>query len=332
MTVFIERSHMLEDRRDFIRLTLAASQRTEAATASGDTRPLYLVVYHRGLRWIDGRPTAEQPGIKEHFLYYLDLYRRGHLRFGGGFADDSGGAAVFEATDDAAAASFVAADPAVRSEAFRYELKRWTLQPWEEILKQRGACRATSRPVPSSRDHQRVATARAVELLDVRGKNMAVFYVESTAGRQHGYPIHMKWTGNTGTGTREYRGYERAHEYSVPGKPIIPGSSDPAFRGDKTRYNPEELLVMSIASCHMLWFLYLASQAGVVVTAYEDDATGTMVETADSGGHFVEVVLRPRASLVFYRQLGELSCAVRTRRQLTVSMDQPLSQATGALT
>jgi quercetin dioxygenase-like cupin family protein/uncharacterized protein YciI len=152
---------MLEDRRDFIRLTLAsagtgfglagraaASQRNEAATASGATPPLYLVVYHRGLRWIDGRPTAEQPGIKEHFLYYLDLYRRGHLRFGGGFADDSGGAAVFEATDDAAAASFVAADPAVRSEAFRYELKRWTLQPWEEILKQRGALpgSVTARP------------------------------------------------------------------------------------------------------------------------------------------------------------------------------------------
>ena len=119
-----------------------------SATASGDARPLYLVVYHRGLRWIDGRPTAEQPGIKEHFLYYLDLYRRGHIRFGGGFADDSGGAAVFEASDGAAAASFVAADPAVRSEVFRYELKRWTLQPWEEILKQRGALpgNATARP------------------------------------------------------------------------------------------------------------------------------------------------------------------------------------------
>ena len=125
---------------------------------------------------------------------------------------------------------------------------------------------------------------------------MAVFHAESTAGRQHGYPIRMKWTGNTGTGTREYRGYERAHEYSVPGKPIIPGSSDPAFRGDKTRYNPEELLVMSISSCHMLWFLHLASQAGVVVTAYEDDARGTMVVTADGGGHFVEVVLRPRVT------------------------------------
>ena len=118
----------------------------------------------------------------------------------------------------------------------------------------------------------------------------------ATSGKQHHYPVRMKWTGNTGAGTREYRGYERAHEYSVPGKPVIPGSSDPAFRGDKTRYNPEELLVMSLSSCHMLWFLHLASEAGVVVTAYEDDASGTMVETADSGGHFTEVVLRPRVT------------------------------------
>lgn len=118
----------------------------------------------------------------------------------------------------------------------------------------------------------------------------------SPAGKHHHYPITMKWTGNTGNGTRDYRGYERAHEYSVPGKPVIPGSSDPAFRGDRARYNPEELLVMSLSSCHMLWFLHLAAVEGVVVTAYADEATGTMVESADSGGHFVEVVLRPRVT------------------------------------
>jgi len=120
--------------------------------------------------------------------------------------------------------------------------------------------------------------------------------VTSPAGKHHHYPVHVKWTGNTGAGTRDYRSYERAHEYSVPGKPVIPGSSDPTFRGDKTRYNPEELLVMSLSSCHMLWFLHLAAEAGIVVTAYEDDASGTMAETADTGGHFVEVVLRPRVT------------------------------------
>ena len=117
------------------------------------------------------------------------------------------------------------------------------------------------------------------------------------AGKSHSYPIHMRWTGNTGQGTREYRSYERAHEYSVEGKPIIPGSADPNFRGDRTRYNPEELLVMSISSCHMLWYLHLCAESKVEVIGYVDDAMGTMVETADTGGHFVEVVLRPVVTL-----------------------------------
>lgn len=103
----------------------------------------------------------------------------------------------------------------------------------------------------------------------------------------------MRWTGNTGQGTLEYRGYERAHEYSVDGKPVIPGSSDPAFRGDGTRYNPEELLVMSLSSCHMLWYLHLAAESRVVVVDYVDDAVGTMVEDAEKGGYFTEVTLRP---------------------------------------
>ena len=107
----------------------------------------------------------------------------------------------------------------------------------------------------------------------------------------------MTWTGNTGTGTAQYRGYERSHEYSVPGKPVIPGSSDPEFRGDAARYNPEELLVMSLSSCHMLWYLHLCAEAKVVVVAYDDHAVGTMVETADTGGHFTEVVLTPSVTL-----------------------------------
>lgn len=114
---------------------------------------------------------------------------------------------------------------------------------------------------------------------------------------QHLYPIRMAWTGNTGTGTADYRGYQRTHEYSVPGKPVIPGSSDPAFRGDATRYNPEELLVMSLSSCHMLWYLHLCAEAKVVVVGYDDQAVGTMVETADTGGHFTEVVLKPTVTL-----------------------------------
>lgn len=118
-----------------------------------------------------------------------------------------------------------------------------------------------------------------------------------SAGKQHLYPIRMTWTGNTGTGTSNYRAYDRAHEYSVPGKPVIPGSSDPAFRGDGTRYNPEELLVMAMSSCHMLWYLHLCAEAKVIVTAYDDEAVGTLLEVAETGGHFTEIVLRPTVTL-----------------------------------
>jgi organic hydroperoxide reductase OsmC/OhrA len=116
-------------------------------------------------------------------------------------------------------------------------------------------------------------------------------------GKTHSYALHLRWTGNTGQGTREYRGYERAHEYAIEGKPVILGSSDPAFRGDKTRHNPEELLVMALSSCHLLSYLHLCATNKVVVVDYVDDAMGTMVESVEKGGQFTEVVLRPTVTL-----------------------------------
>ena len=111
--------------------------------------------------------------------------------------------------------------------------------------------------------------------------------------KTHSYETTVTWTGNTGSGTSGYRDYERANEISTGGKPVIPGSSDPAFRGDPARWNPEELLVASLSQCHMLWFLHLCAAAGVVVTSYRDQPIGTMTETEDGGGHFTEIALRP---------------------------------------
>jgi organic hydroperoxide reductase OsmC/OhrA len=113
-------------------------------------------------------------------------------------------------------------------------------------------------------------------------------------GREHRYSIRLHWSGNTGSGTESYRSYKRDHVVTVKGKPPIAGSSDPGFRGDPERYNPEELLVGALSGCHMLWYLHLASESGVIVTAYEDDAEGKMIETANGGGRFTEVLLRPR--------------------------------------
>ncbi len=110
---------------------------------------------------------------------------------------------------------------------------------------------------------------------------------------EHHYTTTVRWTGNKGQGTSHYSLYERSHTVSVENKVDLLCSSDPAFRGDDAKYNPEDLLVASISSCHMLWYLHVCSEAGVVVIDYTDHATGTMVETAVGGGHFSEVTLHP---------------------------------------
>lgn len=114
-----------------------------------------------------------------------------------------------------------------------------------------------------------------------------------TMDKLHNYSITIEWTGNRGDGTKSYGGYDRSHTIKAEGKPAIEASSDPAFRGDKSKYNPEDMLVASISTCHMLWYLHLCADAGIVVTAYSDSATGTMKEDAVNGGRFTEVVLHP---------------------------------------
>jgi len=112
-------------------------------------------------------------------------------------------------------------------------------------------------------------------------------------GKTHTYATHVEWTGNRGSGTTSYGSYGREHVIRMDGKPEIMGSADPAFRGNADRHNPEDMLVASVSTCHMLWYLHLAAEAGIVVTAYTDAARGTMVEDHERGGYFTEIVLRP---------------------------------------
>jgi organic hydroperoxide reductase OsmC/OhrA len=116
--------------------------------------------------------------------------------------------------------------------------------------------------------------------------------------RQHYYHVSLAWTGNESAGAVSFQNHNRDFSLSVTGKPSISGSSDPAFRGDSRRWNPEELLIASLSACHQLWYLGLCAASGIVVTAYEDEAEGVMAEEKPNGaGQFVEVILRPRVTL-----------------------------------
>ena len=113
----------------------------------------------------------------------------------------------------------------------------------------------------------------------------------------HDYTADIVWTGDRGDGTRSYRGYDRSWRIGTPGKPPIDCSNDPLLGGDPAKPNPEDLLLSSLAACHMLWFLHLASKAGIVVRAYADSPLG-VGETGSRGeGRFLRAVLRPRITV-----------------------------------
>ncbi len=116
--------------------------------------------------------------------------------------------------------------------------------------------------------------------------------------KTHHYRMDVRWTGDRGEGTSGYRNYDRHFEVSIPGKAAtIHGSSDPVFRGDATRYNPEELLVAALSSCHLLWYLHLCADAGIIVHEYSDEAQGELLTDADGSGHFTSVTLHPHVAI-----------------------------------
>ena len=114
---------------------------------------------------------------------------------------------------------------------------------------------------------------------------------------EHRYAVSSSWTGDRGTGTSGYRDYDRSVTIRVEGKPELLASADRPFRGDRGKWNPEDLLLAALSECHLLSYLHACVSAGVVVVAYSDQATGVLVEDARGGGAFREVVLRPRVTI-----------------------------------
>ena len=118
----------------------------------------------------------------------------------------------------------------------------------------------------------------------------------------HVYKVSTAWTGNTS----DYRSYSRNHELSAEGKAApIPASAGKMFRGDPTRYDPEDLLVAALSSCHLLSYLHVCADAGISVVDYRDDAVGTMQLHKDGSGNFTNVTLNPRVKITDASRIAE---------------------------
>lgn len=114
------------------------------------------------------------------------------------------------------------------------------------------------------------------------------------SAKHHEYTGQVRWTGNRGEGTRGYRSYDRTWDLDAPGKPVVHCSNDPLLGGDSSKYNPEDLVLSALSACHMLWYLHLAANAGIVVHGYHDEPVGVGETLPNGAGRFVSAVLRPR--------------------------------------
>lgn len=115
--------------------------------------------------------------------------------------------------------------------------------------------------------------------------------------KSHHYSTDLRWTGNRGEGTADYRKYDRSYTVSIDGKPVLQGSADSAFRGDPSKWNPEELFLASLSACHMLWYLNLCADKGIHVQSYKDYATGVMEVMDNGSGKFAVVTLHPEITI-----------------------------------
>lgn len=114
--------------------------------------------------------------------------------------------------------------------------------------------------------------------------------------KTHNYAVSLTWTGATQGPTAGYHTYSRDYEIRAEGRPALKGSADPAFLGNAAFYNPEDMVVAALSACHLLTYLAHCANNKVEIVAYEDQATGVMVQEG-WGGRFTEVTLRPRVTI-----------------------------------
>jgi organic hydroperoxide reductase OsmC/OhrA len=112
---------------------------------------------------------------------------------------------------------------------------------------------------------------------------------------KHLFKAEVKWTSNQEDSTKRF--YNKSHKISIEGKPILNVSAAKAFKGDPELYNPEDLLLSSLVSCHMMSYLYVCSQNGIQIFEYSDNAEATLEVFPDGSGRFVEVKLNPKVTI-----------------------------------
>lgn len=114
---------------------------------------------------------------------------------------------------------------------------------------------------------------------------------------KHLFKAEVDWTSNQKPSDSTKRFYSKTHQIIIEGKPVLNVSAAKAFKGDPELYNPEDLLLSSLVSCHMMSYLYVCAQNDIEVLEYSDNAEATLEVAADGSGRFVAVRLYPKVKI-----------------------------------
>ena len=110
---------------------------------------------------------------------------------------------------------------------------------------------------------------------------------------KHLFKAKLNWNSIPKEVITNTKRYTKTHQIAIDGKEILNVSAAKAFKGDPNLYNPEDLLLSSVVSCHMMSYLYVCSQNDITVVSYQDNAEGTLEVLENGSGRFVEIRLNP---------------------------------------
>ena len=133
-------------------------------------------------------------------------------------------------------------------------------------------------------------------------------------GFKHLFKAKAFW--RSAKGRENIKSYSRNHTIAIEGKPVLNISAAKVFKGDAALYNPEDMLLSSLVSCHMMSYLYVCAQNGIEVLSYTDDAVATLEVESDGSGRFTEVMLNPKVIIAQADKIDEALTLHRKANQL----------------
>ncbi|WP_159022904.1 OsmC family protein [Formosa sp. L2A11] len=111
------------------------------------------------------------------------------------------------------------------------------------------------------------------------------------------FHINNSWSLEEATSTKKEGGSLKTHQVFLEDGKRLDVSAAKPFKGDASKYNPEELLMAALSSCHFMSYLYVCEQAGISILEYSDSVEGFLMLNNDGSGAFTKVTLNPKVKI-----------------------------------